>query len=72
MNVPVLSDAPEGWGVSLVDTPGFGEEDSSIARLANSSLKASSAYVYVVNTDTIGCDTDAHYFQMLKEKDEGN
>lgn len=71
MNVPVLAGAPQGWKVYLVDSPGLGENDATVTRVAETSLKSSSAWVYVLNVEALGDVTDHHYFAEMKKEDPG-
>ena len=72
VNVPLLSSAPAGWDVFLVDTPGYGEHHQEIAAAAEAILKESSAFVYVMDYNVIGGEADANYLRQLYEHDKGN
>ena len=68
-NVPLISSAPEGWNVYLVDNPGFGEANESVNELAESAMKFSSAYVYIVQYTQLKDVVDAGAFRLLYKKD---
>ena len=50
VRVPILSEVPPGYSVSLVDNPGYGETNVHITQLADDSAKISSVYVYVTQS----------------------
>ena len=55
-NIPILvGSVPDGWTVSLVDNPGFGEAKEHVSRLAG----YSSAYIYLLETGSIGGEAAA-------------
>ncbi len=57
--------------MSLVDTPGFGENDPITALEADRALKASTAHLYVVNKETLRDTVDAKFYRELEDKDKG-
>ena len=68
-NIPLIGSAPEGWNVYLVDNPGFGETNESINDLAETAMKSSSAYVYVVQYTQLKDVVDAGAFRLIHKKD---
>ena len=65
-NIPILvGRVPTGWTVSLVDNPGFGEAKEHVSRLANVSMKISSAYIYLLETGSVGGEEAAKFFKKL-------
>ena len=57
----------------MTDNPGFGEAHQEyITQLAETSLKTSTAYLYVVDVGQLQDKVDAHSFELLHAKDEGN
>ncbi len=71
LNVQVLAKAPLSWRVSLVDTPGFGENNPVTTQVADRALKSSSAHLYVVNMGSLNSTVDAKYYRELEDKDQG-
>lgn len=71
VNVPALSEIPEGWNVSLSDNPGLGEANEHTVQLAHSSVQECSAYVYVTNRDIVGSKADLKFFKQLAKHDKG-
>ncbi len=67
----MLANAPLGWRVSLVDTPGFGEDNPTAMQVADRALKSSSAHLYVVNKETLKDSVDAKFYREFEEKDQG-
>ena len=65
-NIPILvGSVPDGWTVSLVDNPGFGEAKEHVSRLASVSMKISSAYIYLLETGSVGGEAAAKFFKKL-------
>jgi len=57
----------------MTDNPGFGEaHQQHITQLAETSLKTSTAYLYVVDVGQLQDKVDAHSFELLHAKDKGN
>lgn len=57
----------------MTDNPGFGEAHQEyIIQLAKTSLKTSTAYLYVVDVGQLQDKVDAHSFKLLHAKDKGN
>ena len=67
VNIPILSEVPPGYSVSLVDNPGYGETNEHITQLADDSAKISSVYVYVTQSGNIAGVTDFEFFRKLAE-----
>ena len=65
------SKVPPGWTVSLVDNPGFGDACEHISQLASASMIASSAYIYLMQTEYIGGKEVQEFFKELVAKDHG-
>ena len=71
-HVPMLARAPAGWQLTLVDTPGFGEANmDNITSISKKLLTTSSAYLYIVDTGSIGDEMDATNMKHLFERDQG-
>ena len=71
--LPILDEgSPLEWTVSLVDNPGFGEDKEYITQLASASMVTSSAYIYLMTTESVSGSSPAEFFKMLQEKDTGN
>lgn len=73
MNVPILRDAASitsGQQVYLVDTPGLGDSNRSIAELAEKSVQTSPAYVYVMNYLNLQDESDSNAFVRMYRKDD--
>lgn len=73
MNVPLLRDAvniTSGQQVYLVDTPGIGDSNRSIAELAEKSVLTSPAYVYVMNYFSLQDESDSNAFVRMYRKDD--
>lgn len=69
-NIPILvGRVPSGWTVSLVDNPGFGEAKEHITRLAKVSMKISSAYIYLLETGSVGGEEAAKFFRKLMKRE---
>ena len=70
-HVPILKDVPTGWYLALVDTPGFGEANmENITSLATKLLNTSSAYLYIVDVNSIGDELDARNMRCIFERDQ--
>lgn len=70
-NIPLLAGRiPSEWTVSLVDNPGFGETKEHITQLANISMKISSAYIYLLETENIGGQEAVKFFRKLVKKEK--
>ena len=71
VNMPLLSEyIPPGWMVSIIDNPGFGEANEHITQLAEASMVTSSAYIYLMQTESVGGREAADFFRELKRIDE--
>ena len=70
-NVPAIGGAPDPWSVYLVDNPGCGDANKSLSNLAETSMKSSSAYVYVVHYKELGDANDVESFKHIHAKDPG-
>lgn len=72
VSLPLLAhNVPSGWTVSLVDTPGFGEAREHVQQLAKDSVEVSAAYIYLLQTESIGGTEVNETFSSLAEKDPG-
>ena len=72
VHLPILSEGcPNEWTVTLVDNPGFGENKEYITQLASAALVTSSAYIYLMTTESVDGTAAAEFFKMLQEKDPG-
>ena len=71
VRIPILSEVPPGYSVSLVDNPGYGETNAHITQLADDSAKISSVYVYVTQSGNIAGTTDSEFFRKLAEQCPG-
>ena len=69
--VPFLADAPSGWQVSLVDTPGFGEFNSRVETRAKEALKSSSACVYITTYGNLRTEVNAKYLKLIHTHYQG-
>lgn len=70
VHVPVLDEGvPPEWTISLVDNPGFGEASKWITQVADASLVASSAYIYLIQAEGIEGTAAADFFTELHKKD---
>ena len=58
--------------MSLVDNPGFGEAKEHVVQLADASLVTSSAYIYLLQTESIGGTEARDFFKELAAKDKSN
>ena len=65
MSVPLLGNVLPEWNVSLVDTPGFGEDNAKVSRAADAAMSASSACVYITTSGSLGSKTDTDCFKEL-------
>ena len=70
-NVPAIGGIPDPWNVYLVDNPGYGDINEGLRNLAETSMKSSSAYVYIVHYKEIGCTDDVESFKRIHDKDPG-
>jgi len=73
VNVPILRDAASitsGQQVYLVDTPGIGDSNRSIAELAEKTVLTSPAYVYVMNYFSLQDESDSNAFMRMYRKDD--
>ena len=69
-NIPLLvGSVPKGWTVSLVDNPGFGEAKEHVTHMASVSMRISSAFIYLLETGSIGGEEAAKFFKKLIEKE---
>ena len=72
VSLPLLTyNVPPGWTVSLVDTPGFGEANEYIQQLAEESVEVSAAYIYLLQTESIGGSEAKEMFASIAKKDQG-
>ena len=73
VNLPILATEIEypGWKVSLVDNPGFGEAKECISTMADASMKASCAYIYLLPAGSIGGKETMSFYKALNAKDTG-
>ena len=72
VSLPLLTyNVPPGWTVSLIDTPGFGEANEHVQQLAEDSVEVSAAYIYLLQTESIGGIEISEMFQSIAEKDPG-
>lgn len=69
--VPFLADAPSGWQVNLVDTPGFGEFNSHVEARAKEALKSSSASVYITTYENLRTEVNAKYLKLIHTHYQG-
>ena len=53
-----------------MDNPGFGEAKEHVVQLADASLRTSSAYIYLLQTEHIGGTEAAEFFKELLRKDK--
>ena len=71
MNIPVLDgNIPQGWSVSLVDNPGFGEANKHIEQMAAVSMKSSAAYIYLMETERMDSQKDKESLQAIAMRDD--
>jgi len=56
--------------VSLLDNPGFGENNDHIEQVATSAISSSAAYLFLTTADSIGGTANAEFYQHLKKIDE--
>ena len=72
VHMPLLANnVRPGWTVSLVDTPGFGEENYHVQQLAKEAVETSAAYIYLLQSENIGGTTVGQAFHSLAIKDPG-
>ena len=62
---------PSDWTVNIIDNPGFGETRKWITHLANNSMVFSSAYIYLLQMESIGGTDVAKFFTDLNKIDSG-
>lgn len=71
--IPILEEAPPGWTLALVDTPGFGEANvHHITGIANRLFNTSTAYLYIMDSGSMKDAVDAKNIQQLFEHDKGD
>lgn len=71
VNVPLLDcEIPKGWTVSLVDNPGFGEDNAHIEQLASMSVKVSAAYIYLMDTERMDSKKDKESLHEIALRDD--
>lgn len=71
-HAPILEDVLAGWNLVLVDTPGFGEANmEGITSLATTLLNTSSAYLYIVDVNSIADEMDARNMKSIVDRDQG-
>ena len=52
-----------------MDNPGFGEAKEHVSRLASVSMKISSAYIYLLETGSVGGEEAAKFFKKLMKRE---
>ena len=71
VNIPLLSGSiPPDWTVSIMDNPGFGEAKEHIQQLAEASMNTSSAYIYLMQTESVGGREAMEFFDELNKCDK--
>ena len=71
--IPILDNAPRGWTLALVDTPGFGEANvGHITALADRLFSTSTAYLYIIDSVILNDALDAKNIKQLYEHDKGD
>ena len=71
VNIPLLADkVPSSWSVSLVDNPGFGDAHEHVSQLADASMVTSSAYIYLMQTESIDGTIMTEFFKEMKQRDK--
>ena len=60
---------PSGWEVSLVDNPGFGENNEYVDQVANGAVGSSAAYIFLTTMACIGGKSNAQFYKHLKSVD---
>ena len=70
--VPILQEAPEGWSLALVDTPGFGEANvEHIMKHTDMLFSTSTAYLYLMDATSMDDKVDSDNFKLLFQHDKG-
>ena len=70
--VEILQEAPEGWNLVLVDTPGFGEANiRHVTARTDILFSTSTAYLYIIDSGSMGDDVDAKKIKLLYQHDKG-
>ena len=70
--VEILKEAPEGWNLVLVDTPGFGEANvQHVTARTNTLFTTSTAYLYIIDSGILGDEVDAKKIKLLFKNDTG-
>ena len=71
--IPILQEAPSGWTLALVDTPGFGEANvGHITALTDRLFSTSTAYLYIMDSGIMKDAVDAKNIERLFEHDKGD
>ena len=71
--IPILQEAPRGWTLALVDTPGFGEANvGHITALTDRLFSTSTAYLYIMDSAIMEDAVDAKNIKQLFEHDKGD
>ena len=71
-NVDILDQAPEGWQISLLDNPGFGESFQEKLMLETEmTMKTSSAYLYIMDAGQLSDKEDERCLDLIHRSDEG-
>jgi predicted GTPase len=69
--VPILSEAPNGWTLALVDTPGFGEAHvDHVTALTDTLFSTSTAYLYLIDSNNLEDEVDAKNIKLLFKHDK--
>jgi predicted GTPase len=69
--VEILQEAPEGWNLVLVDTPGFGEANiRHVTARTDTLFSTSTAYLYIIDSGSMGDDVDAKKIKLLYQHDK--
>ena len=72
VSIPMLDiGVPLDWTVNLIDNPGFGETRKWITHLADNAMVFSSAYIYLMQMESIGGMDVAKFFTQLDKIDRG-
>lgn len=71
VKTPLFQQVPEGWQVSLVDSPGFNEYTVHVTDAAVHSLKVSSACVYVTTYEQYREKDTADFFKRMYRGNNG-
>ncbi|CAI8049463.1 hypothetical protein GBAR_LOCUS27232 [Geodia barretti] len=70
--VPILEEAPAGWNLALVDTPGFGEANvDHIMKHTDMLFSTSTAYLYLMDSTSMEDSIDGENIGFLFKHDKG-